>query len=359
MKASLSHSRFYGLAVAVCAALSVTPTFAAGPYSYNINPSQSNLNLTASGSLLGGALTISEQFPSDLTKYDGSIEVQIGSPLSASPTIAFPGGSSAEGQNLQGSLFGFPFDRTVTPGIGGSGPGAPANYGLNFTAPLDIALPDIPGELTGGLPISLGTLGGVQLSLALRDVVWDVQTNTPGGLPINGSNQFDASGVQIGLIGGFADLAGSLVLSQDNVLVAVALETALNLLAGSLPDLGLTISRPNIFSSDVLIGIGTRVDLSGLAGNLLLPNGAVNPGLVTLDSISNPGFINSTLTLPIDISLGDFGLPTSIIDLDLGFNGQFVATATFEAVPEPTSGSLLAVAAIGFLGIRPRRRRSD
>lgn len=354
MKALLSHSRLFGLAVAVCAGLIVTPTFAAGPFSYNINPNQSNLNLTATGNLFGGALTISEQFPNDLTRYDGSIEVQFGSLLSSSPTIAFPGGSSAEGQVLRGGFLNLP--RSVTPGIGGSGSGAPANYGLNFTAPLDIALPDIPGELTGGIPISLGTLGGIQLSLALRDVVWDIQTNTPGGLAINGSNQFDASDVQIGLIGGFADLAGSLILSQDNVLVAVALEAALNLLAGSLPDLGLTISRPNIFSSDVLIGIGTRVDLSGLAGNLQLPNGAINPGLVTLDSISNPGFINSTLTLPIDISLGDFGLPAAIIDLDLGFNGQFVATASFEVVPEPGTGSLLAVAAIGFFGVRPRRR---
>jgi hypothetical protein len=352
MSASFIRTPLCFLAGLASATLITASASAVGPITYDINPNLSQLNLTAAGSVLGGALVVTEQHANSPTRYDGTVEVSFpNGPWSNSASISFPGGSSMEAQNLRGGFFNSQLN--VTPGVGGSGSGAPANYGLNLTAPLDIALPDLP---LNGVNISLGTLSGVQLSLALRDVVWDVQTNTPGGSPIGINDQFDASGgagVQLSLAGGFADLAGSLVLRQSNAFAAAALQLALGALVSQAPQLGLTVSRPNLFSPDVLVGIGTRVDLSTLGGNLALPNGTTTPGTLTWNELTGA----STLTLPIDISLGDFGLPADIIDIDLGFNGKIVATGVV-VIPEPASGTFLAFAAIGLVGTQVRRRRS-
>lgn len=342
--------RLIPVAVAVCVA---GPTY--GQFEYTIDQNQSQLNLTASGDVFGGALEVSEQHPNSPTRYDGTINASFPNTPRPGGSIRFQGGGSANGQTLRGGFFNSELD--VTPGIGGSGNGDPANYGIDFSLPLNnpIALPDIPlpAEL-GGITLSLGELSSVQLSLALRDVAWDIVHNVPGGKSaLDASGQFDASqGIQLGLVGGFADINGALVLTQENLIAAGLLELGLNTLAGALPDLGLTVSRPNIFSSDVLIGIGTRIDLGGLAGNLLLPNGATDPATLTFDELTGA----STLTLPVDISLQDFGLPPELIDLELGFSGQFVATSTV-AVPEPASTIWLLAMSVGIAGVRSRRHR--
>lgn len=109
------------------------------------------------------------------------------------------------------------------------------------------------------------------------------------------------------------------------------------------------VSRPNFFSSEVLVGIGTRLDLSGIPNILTLPNGASDPGTLTYDALTGA----STLTLPIEITLPELGIPEEILDLDLGFSGQLVASGTV-TIPEPTGISLLACAAVGMLSLRRR-----
>jgi len=331
------------------------------PATYTIDETLSELNLTASGSVLGGGLLVTEQHAHTPTTYDGTIKVEFPSSPFASPggAISFPGGSTATANNLQGSFLGFPLDLDVSPDVGGMGGSGPANYGVNFEVPLGgIALPDIP---IGDTTISLGSLDSVAMGLALRDVVWDINTNLLNGeVPIGAGGQFDASGtigsgVQLGITSGFADLNAALVLDLGNPVAAGGLELALGGLLGGIPELDfIDVSRDNFLSSEVDVSIGTRLDLTGIPDILTLPNGTSDPGTITYDDLTGA----STLTLPVEISLPDFGIPTEILDLDLSFSGQLVANGTV-TIPEPSSVSLLAISAVGCASLRRRRRTAS
>ena len=179
-----------------------------------------------------------------------------------------------------------------------------------------------------------------------------MQHHVPGGKSaIDAVGQFDAvGGIQLGLVSGSADIVGALVLTQDSFINAGLLEIALGALVTQVPDLGLSVSRPGgFFSSDVHIGIGTGLDLAAL-DNLLLANGSTDPGSVTFNELTG----ESTLTLPVDISLADFGLPQELIDIDLSFSGQLVANGIV-AVPEPATTTWLAFASVGCVTVRRKR----
>ncbi len=340
-----------------------TPAIAVGPFTYDIDQDQSQLDLTANGEIFGGAVILEEQFTDAFpTSYSGTIEATFPSGPGPGGSISFPGGSSAAANLLQvPGIFPFlpPNNAQVTPGIGGTGGTAPANYGLTFSAPVNIELPAIPlpPDILGGIELNLGTISSIDINLALRDVVWDINSNLPpGGMPIDGSSQFDPIGnVGLTLSSGFADVNAALVLTQTggdpltNFVAAGAVSLALNSLVAAVPELGLTVSGPAFLSPDVFVGFGTRLDLTP---GLLLPNGATDLATVTYDPLDG----SSTLTLPVDLSLPDLGIP-GIVDIDLGFSGQLVAAGVV-TVPEPASGSLFLFVSVGFINAQVRRRRS-
>lgn len=344
------------LAVGAIVVATATPALA-GPYTYNIIQSQSQLNLTASGSVLGGVLNVEEQFANEPTKYMGTMVADFPAGPGPGGSITFPGGSAAAADTLRGGLFNS--QRQVSPGVGGGAGAAPANYGLILNAPIDIDLPSIPLPDPIG-SIDLGVLDSVQMDIALREVTWDITMgllDAEKGIDANG--EFDASGgigsgVQLALASGFLDLNGSLIFRQDNVASYLATLAAITALTAALPDLGLTVDgNPdgNIFTTEVGLGIGTRIDLSGIPDILTLPNGAIDPGSVSYNSLTGA----STLMLPVDINLPDLGIPADLLDLDLNFSGQLVATAI---VPEPSSMVLGLMGVIGFAVYGVRRRRS-
>lgn len=341
--------------LAVVVAVATTVPAIAGPYTYNIIQSQSQLNLTADGSVLGGVLNVEEQHANTPTRYMGTMVADFPAGPGPGGSITFPGGSAAAADTLRGL---FNIQLGVSPGIGGGGGSDPANYGLILNAPIDIDLPSIPLPDPIG-EIDLGVLDSVQMDIALREVTWDITMaflETEKGIDANG--EFDASGgigsgVQLGLASGFLDLSGSLIFRQDNIGSYVATLAALNALVLAVPDLGLSVDgNPdgNIFTTEVGLGIGTRLDLGAIPDILTLPNGATDPGSVSYNPVTGA----STLELPVDITLPDLGIPADLLDLDLNFSGQLVATAI---VPEPSSMTLALVGMIGcaYFGFRRRR----
>jgi hypothetical protein len=291
-------------------------------YTYAIQKSGSQINLTASGSFLGGALEVAEQQENPATKYDGSLLAQLPEGPLPGGTISFPGGSAAAADVMRG-LFNIPYQ--ISPAIGGGAGTDPANYGIRLTAPIGLEIPPIPYPDPNN-PLQLGTFEAVEIDVALREMVFDV-TSWPPPIAIDGSSQFDASGallqgVQVGLASGFADISGVLVLKQDNLLSWGAALLALQGVVALVPDLGLTVEG-HLLDLSIDIGIGTRIDLSQLPDILTLPNGASDPGLVQFNATTR----KVTLTLPVSIVLPDLGIPPEIFDLNLNLDGQLVATA--------------------------------
>ncbi len=335
---SWTRIRAVGLVAVVSLAL-VGPAEVLG-YPYTIVKSQSQLNLTATGTAFGGALTVTEQFPDPPTPYTGSLNVQYPDGVFPGGSIAFPGESAASADVMRGGLFNTP--RQVAPAVGGGAGTAPANYGLTFVAPVEYVLPPIPYPDANN-PISLGTLQSITVKLALRDLVLDVDSISP--MALDSSSQFDATGTTIGITSGYADINGAAVLHQTNPLTALALYAVLQGLVASQPSLGLSVSL-DLLNSNVNLGIGTRVDLSTVPDFLSIGNTTTTLGTVAFNPVSQ----YSTLTLPITLDLPDFGLPTAILDLDMRLNGQLVATAT---LPEPTTLMLVGLPLAGLL----RRRK--
>ncbi|MBX7165217.1 MAG: PEP-CTERM sorting domain-containing protein [Pirellulales bacterium] len=310
---------------------------------YTITQSQSQLNLTVAGTVLGGALNVTEQQANAITRYNGTIVADFPGGPGATGSISFPGGSAAAAVNPTG-LFSIPLQ--YSPNVNGGAGTAAANYGVNLNAPIGIALPpiDIPNVGT----LNLGTLQSVNMALAVRNLVLDVDST--GALDISLAHTFDASGVSLSVNSGFTDLNGSLVFQQADLISHLAAVVALNALDLAFPDLNLTVSS-NILQRTVSLGLGTRFDLTG-AGALALPNTPATSGSVSYALPSG----SSTLIIPVQAtlpSLADLGIPEDILDLDLSLSGQLRATAI---VPEPSTIVLAISGAVGLVLLARRRK---
>lgn len=344
----MSCIRNLALALAAAAFLAA-PALAAN--TYNITQNQSQLNLTAGGSILGSTLTVTEQQANAITRYNGTLDVAFasGGPVPGSG-INFPGGSAASAVNPTGGFFNLPLQ--YSPNVGGAAGTAPANYGVNINAPIGVVIPPITVPINGSeITLNLGTLQSFNMALAIRDL--DLDVVTPATTSIGAGGVFDANATTISIATGFADLNGSLVFDQANFVETLAVAAALNILAGAVPDLGLTVNT-NLINSTVSLGIGSRIDLAGLAG-AALPNQAAADGTVSFGN----NVIPSTLILPVEItlpSLEELGLPPDVLDLQLSLAGQLRATGLITEVPEPSSLVLGAIAA-GAIGLVIRRRR--
>ncbi|MBY0586834.1 hypothetical protein K2X85_06640 [bacterium] len=334
-------------------------TVRAETFTYTINQSQSQVNLTAGGTIFGGALTVTEQQANAITRYNGTIgvDVTVGGP-------DFVGAGSANAVNPTGGFFNSPLQ--YSPNVNGAAGTAPANYGLNLTAPVNVVIPtiNIPPEVIAALPaplntlipttLNLGTLSSIVSKVAVRDVTLQVSSNDR--IPRTGNN-FDPTQTLIDITGGFADMNISARLTQPNFLQKTTLQLLLGAVASSAPQLGLTVTSPSFFSNDLDIGFGFRIDLSALAA---VPNTSALPATITgLGGPPGP----STLTLPVEFTaiasiqdvLGPDLAPIlgDLVNLQFDFAGRLVATSV---VPEASTFVMIGLALSGAAVTMARRR---
>lgn len=309
-------------------------------YLYTLTQSSSEIDLQVTGTSLGGQLTVAEQNPGARTRYNGTVSTDFHLGFGANSNISFPSGGAANAVNPTGGFFNTPLQ--YSPNVNGAAGTAPANYGVNLSAPQQIVIPpfDIPNVGT----VNLGTITSVDIRLALRDLQLNPTSST--WLPINQTTrEFDASLLNIQVASGGADVNGSLRLQQPDILSHLAAVVAVNALVASVPDLGITVSS-NLFARTINVGFGTRINMAGAT----LPNAPTTPGTVTY----NPGTLASVLTIPVLSDFGDINLGIGTINLK--FAGQLRGTANIPNVwhvPEPSSLALVAVAGLACF----KRRR--
>lgn len=320
----------------------------------------SQVNLTVTGNLFGGAVTATEQQANALTKYNGTVA------LGTNPTgLNFAGGGSATAINPAG-LFNIPLQ--YSPNVNGAAGTAPANYGVNLNAPVTYVIPpiDIPQSVRDALPaplntlipatLNLGTLSAVVAKTAIREFALDF--TAPDYVALAG-NTFDANEISVVVTHGFLDVNLSARLTQDNIVNRLALQAILGGIASSAPQLGLTVTAPSLFGNDLDIGLGLRLDLSNV--NLPIANTAVADGTITNLGTNSV----STLTLPVQFELastldnalgGLSSILPGLLDLQLNFQGTVTAKAT---VPEASTfvmtGLILVPGAVTLL----RRRKQS
>jgi hypothetical protein len=320
----------------------------------------SQVNLTVTGNLFGGAVTATEQQANALTKYNGTVA------LGANPTgLSFAGGGAATAINPAG-LFNIPLQ--YAPNVNGGAGTAPANYGVNLNAPVTYVIPpiNIPQSVRDALPsplntlvpatLNLGTLSAVVAKTAIRDFALDFTALDYVALA---GNTFDANEISVVVTQGFLDVNLSARLTQDNIINRLALQAILGGIASSVPQLGLTVTAPSAFGNDLDIGLGLRLDLSNV--NLPIANTALADGTIT--NLGTNGV--STLTLPVQFELastldsalgGLSSLLPGLLDLQLNFQGTVTAKAT---VPEASTfvmtGLILVPGAVTLL----RRRKQS
>lgn len=330
----------------------------------NVNSSnESRLDLAASAELAGGALTSEAQLPPSFFNGDGSLSTLYNDTSSSDSkllvnatqqSINFTGGSTAVARNGSGLLG----DLGIAPGIGGTSGTAPANYGVLFSAPTDIAVPPIDLGILDpnldGVELNLGTVTSIDVNVALRDLVIDVQSAT---LPLNPASSypqtFDASQVDISLNGTTDILLGATVTQSglvDYFAVGVALAALEPILDGQ--GIDVTIVNNGIGSLSYTIGLGFSTDLPTTTAE------NDDASLGTLETIGG----NFRLTLPVDFDVVPETLPAPLdmlFEAELGLSGQLIGEAPFQIleVPEPSTISLVAVAVVCGLGAYGRRRR--
>jgi hypothetical protein len=270
-------------------------------------------------------------------------------------SITFGGGSTAVASNGTSTILG---PLQIAPAVGGGSGTAPANYGFFVTVPQNIALPAIDLNPLGiDAMLNLGTLTAIDLKVAMRDVVIDVEG--PAGLPLSPAGTppptqfFDSSALEIGISGTTDMLLGATVTS-NNLVDKAALHLALNALNGVLGGQGiaLTFSTPNIFSLQTTIGFGFSTPLpTTFAANDDATNGM-------LEHIG----ANYRLTIPVKFDVVPETLPAPLdtfFTAQLGLSGKLIGQTPFQIleVPEPSSIVLALVAIVGLAGVGLRARR--
>lgn len=372
-----ARRRIFGISLA--AALAVTTVVAAGstatatPLTFtliNVNSSnQSRLDLDAAAQLAGGQLTSTAQFPAGTgLNGQGSLSTLYndtgnGSQLLTNVTqqsITFPGGSTAIARNAVGLLSQ---NLNLQPNVGGASGSAPGNYGVNLSAPQNIAIPPIDLGLLdpslAGVMLELGTLTSIDAKFALRDLVIDVESGSVPLSPFSTYPQtFDASQLDIG-ISGNADILLGVTVTQNGLVNYGAVGIALAALEPVLEGQGIDVTVTN---NGYSFGTGTGSYTVGFGMGTALPatmatNDDATPG--TLEHIGG----NLRLTVPVQFDVTPETLPAPLdmlLTAQLGLSGQLIGQTPFVAVdvPEPASVVMAATGAlaIGILAVRRRRR---
>ena len=323
----------------------------ADPIAFNIiNPSgnQSRINMTASGSLFGGALTVEPQVAPGGFNGLGSLTTLYGGTIQTNLTqqwLGLPGGSARRSRNHEG--FAQP-KLGPDPQRGRDYWYGPRQLRRTPVRTIRIRPAFDSGSGCGNRPWQSDRCQSERRRCA--DVVLDISGSNTQLLPYSALPQtFDASGIDVSMTGN-ADISLTAALKQDNILAYFANLVVLQGLASSQPALGLTIAG-NLATTTINIGLATTVAIPATSiENLALAREAsaqVGP--------------NYRLTLPVNINLSDIaGDLSALLDLQLGFNGQLVAEAPYQAVsvPEPSSLVLGAIAASSLALVIRRRRRS-
>jgi hypothetical protein len=330
----------------------------------NAGSNQSRLDLTATAELAGGQLTSDPQFAPGGLNGQGSMStlyndttVPDTSIVKANVTqnsISFPGGSTAIARTATGLLGN---NLSIGPGVGGVSGTAPANYGVVFSSPQNIAIPPIDLNPIGvPLMLNLGTLQSIDAKIALRNVVVDV---VGGSIPLTPGatypQSFDASQVQIG-ISGTSDILLGATLKQssfgDYLAAGIALAALQPVLAGQ--GIALTIVNNGIIAQSYTVGFGFTTPLPATL--------AVNDD-ATLGTVEHVG-PNMRLTIPVKFDIVPETLPAPLDMLlvaHLGLSGKLVGETPFVVVdvPEPSSLVLggLAMGGLGLAAARRVRRR--
>lgn len=342
------------------------------PVTFALNSSQSSINLgIKNAQLFGTDLTLGEQATGSLnSKYTGNIVTDI-----TGSSINFPGGSSADASVLTKTVIFVQVPVDLSPGVGGVGAPAAADYGVQLSAPIGFDIPPIdlsalgvtiPGLPSGTVSLDLGSFQSIVVNMALRDVMLDVTSSGPiirSGVPNN--TTFDSTALDFALSGN-ADTAVGAVLRADNyaayTLNNLALQGLASLINAQVPNL-LTVSGYNFLNFggpyDLTLSLGTRLPFSGIN----VPNDDASLGKLTTISgnryqLSVPVSFNPINDLS---SLGALsGLFSSLFNVNLAMSGQLVGTVsrTGIVIPEPGSVVTLGIGVVALAGFCWRRRRA-
>lgn len=347
---------FHGFVVA--SALACLPLMAnATPVHFTLTSSSSLLDLTATGSLSGTPLTVTEQSAgSKANKVANASGTFLETNLYPS-TIQMPGANNDGAVDVQKAGF-LNLPVALRPGVGGVGDPASGNYGITLAYPLDtpIALPPI----TIGTSSVVFSLTGVQMDVALRNLALDFDstfTARTGGT----KNQFNAQDVSVAFAAGQADMGFGAVLGFNStgnyfgdLLLQQGLIVGLKALIPATPGFTVSIGAgPNVTS--ILVGTGFSQDLTTLGS---LANVATASG--TIDHVGSQW----KLGLPVEINPAS-AIPSSLtsllgLSLNLKLAGTMNATAPYVAVvPEPSTLAMAACGLVGMIGFRLRQRRGN
>lgn len=324
----------------------------------NVNTSQqSRLELTATANLAGGQLTSTPQFAPGGLNGAGSQSTLFnavsgnGSRLSTDVTqqsIRFTDDGGAIARNATGSLGN---NLAIAPGLEGASGTAPANYGVNFSSPQNIAIPPIDLEPIGiPLVLNLGTLSSIDAKVALRGVVVDVTSSAPIALsPYSAvpNQTFDASALQVSLTG-TADVLLGATARQANFLDYLAAGVALSALQSTLASQGVTLTIVNNgftqLSYTIGFGLSTPLPEAPLAN--------LDASLGTLAQVGS----NLRLTVPVSFEVTPATPIDFLFSASYGLQGTLIGQVPFVVVEVPEPGTWLMFGA-GLLALAAVRRR--
>ena len=348
-------------AVIVSAATQFAPAVPVTFTNINVsNSNQSRINLVATAAFNGVPLTSAPQYAPGGLNGNGSESTLYHQTATNTPSnmatdlslfsVEFPGGGTAMAANTTGLLNN---NLAIAPGVGGASGTAPADYGTIFTSPQDIAVPpiDVSGLGIPGLTtLNLGTLTGINLNVALRNIVLDLHS---GSLPLSGGGSYPAQfdSTQVGVtLSGTSDMSLTATLKQDNLNNWLTTGAALLALQQGLAGQGITITTTgSIFNLTYQVGIGFSSPL---------------PAADFLNTDASQGKLehvgaNLRLTLPVKFDVDATTLPApldTLITAHFTMSGQLIGQAPFQALPEPSSIGLLLCGLASVTALSRRRR---